>query len=117
VRGPLFVANPASGGEAAQLTKRARLYLRETGAVLPHRLSLLACVASRMRGRWGAAGEAKSSGQVECAQKVRTGLNLSVVIADKSGLENPSNLSTNTFATHNAVKWAGPLGGGALSLP
>src|ERR1700756_2991214 len=58
-----------------------------------------------MRGRWGAAGEAKSSGQVECAQKVRTGLNLSVVIADKSGLENPSNLSTNTFATHNAVKW------------
>ena len=45
---------------------------------------------------------------------MRTGLNLSVVIADQSGLENPSNLSTNTFATHNAVKWGGPLGGGAL---
>ena len=47
---------------------------------------------------------------------MRTGLNLSVVIADKSGLENPSNLSTNTFATHNAVKWVGPLGGGALFI-
>ena len=45
-----------------------------------------------------------------------TGLNLSVVIADKSRLKNPTNLSTNTFATHNAVKWVGPLGGGALFI-